>query len=140
MARRYEFYFRVAKYCFCHEKIEFISSSRRVMFFLDIDKKTSMKYRYSCQRTRGMKSYRRSTQATRANPSAFSWLGSMYILARYLQWYQTNGERLSLMLSLTYVVFKNFTSGIFSSNIIKHNKQYNRSMVMLRNFIGMVTF
>ena len=44
MARRYEFYFRVAKkYCFCNEKIKFISSSRRVMFFLlyrqkDIDK------------------------------------------------------------------------------------------------------
>ena len=42
----YEFYFRVAKqYCFCHEKIKFISSSRRVMFFLlyrqkDIDKIT----------------------------------------------------------------------------------------------------
>ena len=51
----YEFFFRVAKqyfthslrsfvkYCFCHEKIKFISSSRRVMFFLlyrrkDIDK------------------------------------------------------------------------------------------------------
>ena len=46
MARRYEFYFGVAKqycthslrsfvkYCFCHEKIKFISSSRRVMFFL----------------------------------------------------------------------------------------------------------
>ena len=46
MARRYEFYFRVekqyfthllrsfVKYCFCHEKIKFISSSRRVMFFL----------------------------------------------------------------------------------------------------------
>ena len=46
MARRYEFYFRVAKqyftkerselvkYCFCHEKIQFTSSSRRVMFFL----------------------------------------------------------------------------------------------------------
>ena len=44
VARRYEFYFRVAKqyftnersewvkYCFCHEKIKFISSSRRVMF------------------------------------------------------------------------------------------------------------
>ena len=55
MARRYEFYFRVAKqyftnerseyvkYCFCHEKTKFISSSRRVMSFLlyrqkDIDK------------------------------------------------------------------------------------------------------
>ena len=55
VGRRYEFYFRVAKqyftnersegvkYCFCHEKIKFISSSRRVMFFLlyrqkDIDK------------------------------------------------------------------------------------------------------
>ena len=55
VARRYEFYFRVAKqyftnecsewvkYCFCHEKIKFISSSRCVMFFLlyrqkDIDK------------------------------------------------------------------------------------------------------
>ena len=55
VARRYEFYFRVAKqyfthslrsfvkYCFCDEKIKFISSSRRVMFFLlyrqnDIDK------------------------------------------------------------------------------------------------------
>ena len=55
VARRYEFYFLVAKqyfthslrsfvkYCFCHEKIKFISSSRRVMFFLlhrqnDIDK------------------------------------------------------------------------------------------------------
>ena len=54
-ARRYEFYFRGAKqyftnersewvkYCFCHEKIKFISSSRCVMFFLlyrqnDIDK------------------------------------------------------------------------------------------------------
>ena len=48
-ARRYEFYFRVAKqyftnersewvkYCFCHEKIKFISSSRRVMFFYYID-------------------------------------------------------------------------------------------------------
>ena len=46
MARRYEFYFRVAKqyftnersewakYCFWHEKIKFISSSRHVMFFL----------------------------------------------------------------------------------------------------------
>ena len=46
VARRYEFYFRVAKqyltnersewvkYCFCHSKIKFISSSRRVMFFL----------------------------------------------------------------------------------------------------------
>ena len=33
VARRYEFYFRV-KYCFCHEKIKFISSSRRVMPFL----------------------------------------------------------------------------------------------------------
>ena len=55
LARRYEFYFRVAKqyftnersewvkYCFCHETIKFISSSRHVMFFLlyrqnDIDK------------------------------------------------------------------------------------------------------
>ena len=55
MARRYEFYFRVAKqyftnepsewvkYCFCHEKIKFMPLSRRVMFFLlyrqkDIDK------------------------------------------------------------------------------------------------------
>ena len=46
MAQRDEFYFWVAKpyfmnecsewvkYCFCHEKIKFISSSRRVMFFL----------------------------------------------------------------------------------------------------------
>ena len=46
VTRRYEFYFRVAKqyftserselvkYCFCHEKIKLISSSRRVMFFL----------------------------------------------------------------------------------------------------------
>ena len=46
VARRYEFYFRVTKqyftnersewvkYCFWHEKIKFISSSRRVMFFL----------------------------------------------------------------------------------------------------------
>ena len=55
VVRRYEFYFRVAKqyftnerseyvkYCFCHEKIKFKSSSRRVMSFLlyrqkDIDK------------------------------------------------------------------------------------------------------
>ena len=55
MARRYEFYFLVAKtifyslaalvrkILFCHSKIQFISSSRRVMFFLlyrqkDIDK------------------------------------------------------------------------------------------------------
>ena len=55
MARRYEFYFRMAKqyftnerskcvkYCFCHKKIKLISSSRYVMFFLlyrqkDIDK------------------------------------------------------------------------------------------------------
>ena len=55
VARRYEFYFRVAKqcftnerrewvkYCFCHEKIKFIYSSCCVMFFLlsrlkDIDK------------------------------------------------------------------------------------------------------
>ena len=62
MARRYEFYFRVAKqyftnersslvrYCFCHEKIRFISSSRRVMFFLlyrqkDIDKIVKGNYR-----------------------------------------------------------------------------------------------
>ena len=46
MAGRYEFYLRVAKqyftnerrsfvkYCFCLEKIKFISSNRRVMFFL----------------------------------------------------------------------------------------------------------
>ena len=46
VARRYEFYFQVAKqyftnersewvkYCFCHEKIKFVSSSRSVMFFL----------------------------------------------------------------------------------------------------------
>ena len=52
MAQRYEFYFRVAKqqYCFCHEKIKFISSSRRVMFFLlyrqnDIDKIIEGNYR-----------------------------------------------------------------------------------------------
>ena len=62
MARRYEFYFRLAKlyftnerselvkYCFCHEKIKFISSSRRVMFFLlyrqeDIDKIIEGNYR-----------------------------------------------------------------------------------------------
>ena len=55
VARRYEFYLRVAKqyftnelsewvkYCFCQEKMKFISSSRCVMFFLlyrqkDIDK------------------------------------------------------------------------------------------------------
>ena len=55
MARRFEFYFLVAKtifyslaalvrkILFCHSKIKFISSSRRVMFFLlyrqkDIDK------------------------------------------------------------------------------------------------------
>ena len=55
MALRYEFYLRVVKqyftnerservkYCYCHEKIKFISSSRPVMFFLlyrlkDIDK------------------------------------------------------------------------------------------------------
>ena len=55
MARRYEFYFLVAKtifyslaalvrkILFCHSKIKFISSSRRAMFFLlyrvkDIDK------------------------------------------------------------------------------------------------------
>ena len=45
MARRYEFYFRVAFLfsSFWLEKIKFISSSRRVMFFLlhrqkDIDK------------------------------------------------------------------------------------------------------
>ena len=43
VARRYEFYFRVVKYCFCHEKIKFVSSSRHVMFFLlyrqnDMDK------------------------------------------------------------------------------------------------------
>ena len=38
VAQRYEFYFRVAKQYFTnersHEKIKFISSSRRVMFFL----------------------------------------------------------------------------------------------------------
>ena len=38
VARRYEFYFRVAKQYFTnersHEKIKFISSSCRVMFFL----------------------------------------------------------------------------------------------------------
>ena len=62
VARRYEFYFRVAKqyftnernvwfeYCFCPEKIKFISSSRRVMFFLsyrqkDIDKIIEGNYR-----------------------------------------------------------------------------------------------
>ena len=55
VVQRYEFCFRVAKqyftnersewvkYCFCHLKIKFISSSRRVMFFLwyrqkDVDK------------------------------------------------------------------------------------------------------
>ena len=51
VARRYEFYFRVAKqyftnersewvkYCFCHEKIKFISSSRRVIssiYYIDM--------------------------------------------------------------------------------------------------------
>ena len=62
VARRYEFYFWVAKqyfmneqsewvkFCFCHEKLKFISSSRRVMFFLfyrqkDIDKKIEGNYR-----------------------------------------------------------------------------------------------
>ena len=41
VARRYEFYVRVAntishfvRYCVCHENIKFISSSQRVMFFL----------------------------------------------------------------------------------------------------------
>ena len=38
------------KYCFCHEKIKFISSSRRAMFFLlyrqkDIDKIIEGNYR-----------------------------------------------------------------------------------------------
>ena len=62
MAQIYGFYFRVAKqysshslrsfvkYCFCHEKIKFISSSRRVMFFLlyrqkDIEKILEGNYR-----------------------------------------------------------------------------------------------
>ena len=62
VARRYEFYFPVAKqyftnersewvkYCFCLEKIKFISSSRHVMFFLlyrqkDIDKIIEENYR-----------------------------------------------------------------------------------------------
>ena len=62
VARRYEFYFPVAKqystnqrcewvkYCFCHEKIKFISSSCRVMFFLlyrqrDINKLIEGNYR-----------------------------------------------------------------------------------------------
>ena len=62
LVRRYEFYFRMAKqyftnecsewvkYCFYHEKIKFISSSRRVMFFLlyrqkDIDKVIEGNYR-----------------------------------------------------------------------------------------------
>ena len=61
VARRYEFYFRLAKqyftnersdwvkYCFCHSKIKFIISSPRVMFFLsyrqkDIDKILEGKY------------------------------------------------------------------------------------------------
>ena len=60
--RRYAFYFRVAKqyftnegsewvkYCFCHEKIKFISSSHCVMFFSlytqkDIDKIIEGNYR-----------------------------------------------------------------------------------------------
>ena len=35
MARRYEYYFRVVKYCFqLNEKIIFIFSRHRVMFFL----------------------------------------------------------------------------------------------------------
>ena len=36
MARRYEFYVRVARtrYCSRHENIKFISSRQRVMFFL----------------------------------------------------------------------------------------------------------
>ena len=62
VAQRYEFYFRVAKqyfthslrsfvkYCFCHEKIKFISSSHRVIFFSlyrqkDIDKIIEGNYR-----------------------------------------------------------------------------------------------
>ena len=55
VARRYEFYFRVAKHYFtneriCHSKIKFISSSRHVMFFLlyrqkDIDKIIEGNYR-----------------------------------------------------------------------------------------------
>ena len=34
VAWRYEFYCEWVKYCFCHEKIKFISSSLCVMFFL----------------------------------------------------------------------------------------------------------
>ena len=62
VTQRYEFYFRAAKqyftnersewakYCFCHEKIKFISWSRSVMFFLlyrqkGIDKIIEGKYR-----------------------------------------------------------------------------------------------
>ena len=57
VARRYECYFRVPKQYFtnersdaCHEKIKFISSSRRVMFFLlyrqkEIDKIIKGNYR-----------------------------------------------------------------------------------------------
>ena len=62
VARRYEFYFLVAKqyfanergewvkYCFCHEKIKVISPSRRVKLFLlyrqkDIDKIIEGNYR-----------------------------------------------------------------------------------------------
>ena len=53
VARRYDFYFLVAKqyfthslrsfvkYCFCHEQIKFISSSRRSFYY--VDKKTSIK-------------------------------------------------------------------------------------------------
>ena len=62
VVQRYEFYFQVAKqyytnehsewvkYCFCHKKIKFISSSCHVMFFLlhrqkDIDKIIEGNYR-----------------------------------------------------------------------------------------------
>ena len=62
VAQRYEFYFRVAKqyfthslrlfvkYCFCHLKIKFISSSHHVIFFLlyrqkDINKILDKNYR-----------------------------------------------------------------------------------------------
>ena len=58
VARRYEFYFRVAKqyfthslrsfvkYCFRHEKIKFISSSRRVVTDFYFPKQNFLKYKH----------------------------------------------------------------------------------------------
>ena len=103
MARRYEFYFRVAKqyfthslhsfvkYCFWPEKVKFISTSRHVMFFLLYRQKGIDKINYKFQR-----------EITEITSS---------INSRVRLWKKKT-------IRVPGVVFMNFASGIFSGRTL----------------------